>query len=79
MTKDTKWFVSTYMRPNMARSVFPCYDEPAFKVPFIFSVARHKNMTAVTNMPLESTRPQCVLFVLNNNTVKIFYKFSYSS
>ncbi|CAG9853687.1 unnamed protein product [Phyllotreta striolata] len=57
MTKETKWFVSTYMRPNMARSVFPCYDEPAFKVPFVFTIARHKNMSVVTNMPLESTKP----------------------
>ncbi|KAG5881692.1 hypothetical protein JTB14_002175 [Gonioctena quinquepunctata] len=57
MTKGTKWFVSTHMRPNMARSVFPCFDEPVYKVPITVSVARHKNMTAVGNMPLESTKP----------------------
>ncbi|XP_072390587.1 aminopeptidase N [Diabrotica undecimpunctata] len=61
MTKETKWFVATHMRPNMARSVFPCYDEPAFKVPFVISVARHKNMTAISNMPLDYTTPHEVI------------------
>ncbi|XP_018561652.1 aminopeptidase N [Anoplophora glabripennis] len=52
VTKETKWFVATHMRPNLARSVFPCFDEPAYKVPIVITVGRLKNMTAVTNMPL---------------------------
>ncbi|KAJ8917173.1 hypothetical protein NQ315_012665 [Exocentrus adspersus] len=55
LTKETKWFVSTYMRPNLARSVFPCFDEPAYKVPMVITVGRHKSMVAVSNMPLEKT------------------------
>ncbi|CAG9815486.1 unnamed protein product [Phaedon cochleariae] len=55
LTKKTKWFAATHMRPNMARSVFPCYDEPVYRVPMVVSVARHKNMTSISNMPLEST------------------------
>ncbi|KAK9874641.1 hypothetical protein WA026_005467 [Henosepilachna vigintioctopunctata] len=43
------------MRPNLARRIFPCFDEPAFKVPFIVHVARKKTMTAISNMPLQST------------------------
>ncbi|CAH1118995.1 unnamed protein product [Phaedon cochleariae] len=56
-TKTKKWFVSTHMRPAMARNVFPCYDEPMYKVPMVVSVARLKTMTAVSNMPRESTKP----------------------
>lgn len=54
-TKTQKWFVATYFRPNLARRAFPCFDEPAFKAPFVISIARHKNMTALSNMPLAST------------------------
>lgn len=57
VTKESKWFVSTHMRPNLARSVFPCFDEPAYKVPIVITVGRHKNMTAVSNMPLEKSEP----------------------
>lgn len=57
VTKESKWFVSSYMRPNLARSVFPCFDEPAYKVPMVIAVGRHKSMTAVSNMPLEKTEP----------------------
>ncbi|KAJ8958080.1 hypothetical protein NQ314_006465 [Rhamnusium bicolor] len=55
--KETKWFVSTHMRPNLARSVFPCFDEPAYKVPMVITVGRHKNMSVISNMPLKSTTP----------------------
>lgn len=58
MTKETKWFIATYLRPNLARTVFPCYDEPAYKVPMAVTLARHKNMTSASNMPLKRTRPQ---------------------
>ncbi|KAL3276601.1 hypothetical protein HHI36_011973 [Cryptolaemus montrouzieri] len=43
------------MRPNLARRIFPCFDEPAFKAPFEVHVARKKEMVAITNMPLERT------------------------
>lgn len=55
-TKSIKYFVATHLRPNLARRVFPCFDEPAYKVPFVISVARHKNMVALSNMPLESSK-----------------------
>jgi aminopeptidase N len=54
-TKTLKWFVATHFRPNLARRVFPCFDEPAYKVPFVINVARHKSMVALSNMPLETT------------------------
>lgn len=58
MTKETKWFIAANLRPNLARTVFPCYDEPAYKVPIAVTIARHKNMTSTSNMPLKRTRPQ---------------------
>ncbi|XP_060526460.1 aminopeptidase N [Cylas formicarius] len=54
-TKTTKWFVATFMRPNLARNVFPCFDEPGYKVPIQLTVVRPRHMTAVANMPLESS------------------------
>lgn len=55
VTTEKRWFVATHMRPNLARRVFPCFDEPAYKVPFLISVARRKNMTAQSNMPISTT------------------------
>lgn len=54
-TGEKKWFVATHMRPNLARRVFPCFDEPAYKVPFTIIVGRNKNMTTLSNMPLSHT------------------------
>lgn len=52
---ESKWYVATHFRPNMARTVFPCFDEPAYKVPFIISVTRKADMSSLSNMPLESS------------------------
>lgn len=54
-SKKQKWFVASHFRPNMARRMFPCFDEPAYKVPFLISIARHKSMVALSNMPLEKS------------------------
>lgn len=54
-TGEKRWFVATHMRPNMARRVFPCFDEPAYKVPFNIIVGRHKNMSTLSNMLLNRT------------------------
>ncbi|XP_050303847.1 aminopeptidase N [Anthonomus grandis grandis] len=54
-TKTTKWFVAAFMRPNMARTLFPCFDEPAYKVPIKLTMTRPRHMKAISNMPLEAT------------------------
>lgn len=54
-TGEKKWFVATHMRPNLARRVFPSFDEPAYKVPFNLIIGRHKNMSTLSNMPLNRT------------------------
>lgn len=55
---EKRWFVATNLRPNLARRVFPSFDEPAYKVPFRVSVVRHPELTAMANMPLSRTEQQ---------------------
>ncbi|CAH0725362.1 unnamed protein product, partial [Brenthis ino] len=47
--------VATQLRPNNARRMFPCFDEPGYKTPFDLSVVRPRNMVALSNMPVERT------------------------
>lgn len=67
-TSQNKWFVATHLRPNMARNVFPSFDEPGYKTPITIKIGRHRNMTATSNMPLDSTEPMyerwIILFLL---------------
>ena len=49
---------ATQLAPIDARKVFPCLDEPALKATFEITVGRHKQMTALSNMPLKTTEPK---------------------
>ncbi|XP_046740953.1 aminopeptidase N [Diprion similis] len=49
------FFVATYLRPNHAQRMFPCFDEPAYKATFNLSVTRPRNYTARSNTPVEKT------------------------
>ncbi|CAK1599113.1 unnamed protein product [Parnassius mnemosyne] len=44
--------VATQFRPNNARRMFPCFDEPEFKVPFDVSIVRPLGMIALSNMAI---------------------------
>ncbi|XP_030382477.1 aminopeptidase N [Scaptodrosophila lebanonensis] len=46
-------YFATNMRPNNARRVIPCFDEPEFKVPFTVSIARPKEFVILFNTPLQ--------------------------
>ncbi|KAK6617492.1 hypothetical protein RUM44_005080 [Polyplax serrata] len=54
-TGEKRQYVATQLRPNHARRVFPCFDEPAYKVPIELKIARHPNMSAISNMPIAQT------------------------
>ncbi|XP_047528651.1 aminopeptidase N [Vanessa atalanta] len=42
----------TQLRPNNARRMFPCFDEPGYKTPFELSVVRPRGMVALSNTPV---------------------------
>lgn len=60
---EVRSIVSTHFEPTDARSAFPCLDEPFFKAIFHVSITHHKNLTALSNMPLKQTS------IIDNHTV----------
>lgn len=44
-----RYLVATNMEPTSARSVFPCFDEPAMKARFILTVIHRKETIALAN------------------------------
>ncbi|XP_068157458.1 aminopeptidase N [Drosophila tropicalis] len=52
---ETRWVASTQFQATDARRAFPCFDEPALKAKFTLHIARPRNMTTVSNMPITST------------------------
>ncbi|XP_043264680.1 aminopeptidase N [Colletes gigas] len=47
--------VALNLRLDHAQRVFPCMDEPSYKATFKLSVLRPKNMTALSNTPIENS------------------------
>ena len=53
----TETILATQMRPDKARQMFPCWDEPAFRATFQLSVKVDKKTSAVSNMPDVAEEP----------------------
>uniref|UniRef100_A0ACB8EQS1 Uncharacterized protein n=1 Tax=Sphaerodactylus townsendi TaxID=933632 RepID=A0ACB8EQS1_9SAUR len=45
------WLVASLLEPADARSVYPCFDEPAMKATFNISIVHHSSYVALSNMP----------------------------
>jgi alanyl aminopeptidase len=46
------WYAFTQFEATDARRAFPCFDEPAFKVPWRLSLTVRREQTALANTPL---------------------------
>jgi alanyl aminopeptidase len=46
-----RWYAFSQFESNDARRAFPCFDEPAYKVPFDVHVTAPTGLLAVSNMP----------------------------
>lgn len=52
------WYIFTKFEPVTARRVFPCFDEPSFKVPWQLTLHVPKDLKAFSNTPIESEHEQ---------------------
>nr|XP_056704639.1 aminopeptidase Q [Euleptes europaea] len=48
---ERRWLVASLLEPADARSVYPCFDEPAMKATFNISIVHHPSYVALSNMP----------------------------
>jgi cytosol alanyl aminopeptidase len=48
-------YLFTQMEPQDARRVFPCWDEPNFKIPWQLTLTIPSDLVAVANMPVAQT------------------------
>ncbi|KAG8130816.1 hypothetical protein E2320_017434 [Naja naja] len=48
---ERRWMIISQLQPIDARSVYPCFDEPAMKATFNISIVHHPSYVALSNMP----------------------------
>ncbi|KAG5677707.1 hypothetical protein PVAND_007440 [Polypedilum vanderplanki] len=52
-TTHTKYFATTFLEPNNARRLYPCFDDHVFRTPFDITVSRREDMTTESSPDLE--------------------------
>ena len=58
MKEGGDWYAFTQFEPIDARSAFPCFDEPSFKVPWQLTLHVKDSHTALSNTPVVSETPE---------------------
>ena len=53
-----RYLASTQFEATDARRAFPCWDEPSLKATFQVTLVVPSDLTAISNMPIESETPQ---------------------
>jgi alanyl aminopeptidase len=51
--EEERWYLYSQFESIDARRAFPCFDEPHYKVPWQFTLRIPRDMTAVSNTPIE--------------------------
>lgn len=52
--QGNEWYIFTKFEPVTARRVFPCFDEPGFKVPWQLTLKVPRGLKAFSNTPVAS-------------------------
>jgi alanyl aminopeptidase len=53
-----EWYAFTQFESTDARRAFPCFDEPAYKVPWRITIHTRKPLVALSNTPIESEQDE---------------------
>jgi len=56
--ENGRFHIFSQMEASEAREAFPCFDEPAYKIPWNMTLTVPAEMTAVSNTPIENSRIQ---------------------
>jgi len=54
--ENERFHIFSQMEASEAREAFPCFDEPAYKIPWNMTLTVPAEMMAVSNTPIEETR-----------------------
>jgi alanyl aminopeptidase len=55
MKEGDEWYAFTQFEPVSARRAFPCFDEPAYKIPWDVTLRVPRGQVALSNAPVAST------------------------